>query len=72
MNDGVAPAFQPRPIGSGNRANPDLRVNCDRAHGGYPAHLDVVVALRNVRMAHKIRVDEFGRIISDEEVSPLG
>lgn len=59
------PAF--RPIGSGNaRGNTDLRVNLDRAHAGLPDHLDVTMPLPDVRMAHKIRVDKSGRVISDE------
>jgi len=59
-----------RPIGSGNRSEPDQRVNPDRAHGGMPDHVDMVIRIPSLKIAglgaHKIRVDGQGNIISDE------
>jgi hypothetical protein len=66
MCDCGKPISVPRPIGIGNRENRDLRVNADKAHGGWPSHVDVVVPIRDARVAHKIRVDGYGNIISDE------
>jgi hypothetical protein len=60
----------PSPIGTGNRTNPDLRVNYDRGHERLPDHVDMVVRLPELNSfgigAHKIRVDSCGNVISDE------
>ena len=61
----LLPQFQPRPIGSGNRENPDLRVSADRAHGGKPIHVDIVVPLKGFGMAHKLVVDEYGNLTEE-------
>lgn len=58
-----APKF--RPIGSGNRENPDQRVSFDKKHGDWPDHVDLVVRLPEIG-AHKIRVNDEGQIISEE------
>jgi len=46
------------------------RVHLDRSHGEFPVHADVTVPLDNMPMAHKIRVDGQGQVLSDELTFP--